>query len=91
VADLIELVAVHEQTPSRSAARHEREQALLAALDGLPETYRRVLQLRYVQGLSVEAAAAELGCTKGAVMMRCQRAIDKLREALGSASHYLSR
>jgi RNA polymerase sigma-70 factor (subfamily 1) len=90
VADLVELVAVHHDTPSRSAVRHEREQALREALGGLPEAYRRVLQLRYLQGLSVAAAAAELRCSEGAVLMRCQRAIEKLREALGSASRYLS-
>src|SRR5262249_7943932 len=72
VVDLIALVAVHEQTPSRSAARHEREQALVKALDSLPETYRRALQVRYLQGLSVAAAAAELGCSEGAVLMRCR-------------------
>jgi RNA polymerase sigma-70 factor (ECF subfamily) len=90
VADLVERLAVHYDTPSRSAARHEGERALLEALDDLPEAYRRVLQLRYLRGLSVAAAAAELGCSEGAVMMRCQRAIEKLREALGSASRYLS-
>jgi RNA polymerase sigma-70 factor (ECF subfamily) len=90
VADLVELVAVHHDTPSRSAARHEAERALSEALDGLPEAYRRVLQLRYLRGLSVAAAAAELGCSEGAVLMRCQRALEKLREALGSASRYLS-
>jgi RNA polymerase sigma-70 factor (ECF subfamily) len=90
VADLVELVAVHHDTPSRKAAGHEREQALREALGGLPEAYRRVLQLRYFQGLSVAAAAAELRCSEGAVMMRCQRALEKLREALGSASRYLS-
>src|SRR5262249_49407708 len=78
VADLIELVAIHQKTPSRSAARREVAEALKRALDGLPDSYREVLDLRYFAGLSVAEVAAKTGRTRGAVMQCCQRALAKL-------------
>jgi RNA polymerase sigma-70 factor (ECF subfamily) len=87
---LVEQVAVDSETPSRVAARHEGVQALRVALAELPEHYQRVLGLRYLEGQPVAAVAAAMGCTEGAVLMLCHRAKAKLREALGSASRYLS-
>jgi RNA polymerase sigma-70 factor (ECF subfamily) len=89
-ANLLDLLGWHEETPSRSAARHEAERALQVALSGLKSEYRQALLLRYIDGLPVAEVAARMGRSKGSVLMLCQRALEKLRAALGRSSQYLS-
>lgn len=91
VADLLTLLAAHDHTPSRSVAGHEAIGALQAALAALKDDYRTVLHLRYFEGLSVEAAAARMSRTEPAIHMLCHRAIEQLRENLGSGSQFFSR
>jgi RNA polymerase sigma-70 factor (ECF subfamily) len=91
VVDLLELLAVHERTPSRSAAGHEAVAALQTALDGLKDDYGRALRMRYIDGLPVEKVAQRMGRTPRSVHMLCYRGLRKLRELLGPAEHYLSR
>jgi RNA polymerase sigma-70 factor (ECF subfamily) len=90
IADLLDVLGWHEETPSRSAARHEAERALQVALSGLKTVYRQVLLLRYLQDLPMAEVAVRMGRSKGSVQMLCQRALLKLREALGRSSQYLS-
>jgi len=82
VVALLDLVAVDEHTPSRSAAGHEEIAALQVALAGLEEDYREALRLRYIEGLPVGAVAVRLGRTDGAIHMLCHRALRKMSEAL---------
>jgi RNA polymerase sigma-70 factor, ECF subfamily len=86
---LLDLVAGDDTTPSRRAARREAERALRVALAGLEEHYQQVLRLRYLQALAVADVAARMGRSEGAVLMLCQRALKKLRAAMGNASDYL--
>ena len=90
VATLLEVLACDERTPSRVVRRREVEQALRVALAGLKNEYRQALQLRYMEGLPVDVAAARMNRTEGALHMLCHRAIEKLRKTMGSASKYLS-
>ena len=56
---------------------------VLNALATLPPRSRAVVVLRYWADLSVEQAAATLGCSPGNVKSQSARALDKLRAALG--------
>lgn len=91
IAALVDLVAVNDWTPSRSAGGHEAAAAVQVALAGLKAEYREALSLRYLEGLSVAEAAAKLGKTEAAVHKLCSRGLQALRESLGEASRYFSR
>jgi RNA polymerase sigma-70 factor (ECF subfamily) len=89
--DWADLAAGREPTPSQVVARAEARQAVLVALAGLKPAYREALRLHHLEGKPVAEVAALMGRTEGAVQMLCQRGLEKLREALGRASLYLSR
>lgn len=55
---------------------------LHAALDRLNERYRAVISLRYLAGLSADEAAAELGCSNGALAVTLHRALTALRREM---------
>lgn len=60
------------------------EPHLLAALAALPPRMRAAVVLRHVEDLSVEDAAAALGCSTGTIKSQTARGIAKLRDALES-------
>ena len=91
VGTLLDIVAKTEGTPSRSVARRDRERAVGIALAGLKKDYRDALALRYLEGLPVASIAKRLDRTERAVHMLCNRGLKRLREAMGSASAYLTR
>ena len=68
-----------------------RTATLTGALAELPSDYRLIVQLRYFDGLSLEETADVVGKTTGAVRGVLDRAKQKIRESLQSASRYLSR
>lgn len=90
ILSLLNVVAHHDATPSRSIARHERERVVHIELAHLKGDYREALRLRYIEGLPVAAIARRMGRTDRAVHMLCNRGLKKLREALGSSTRYLS-
>lgn len=55
---------------------------LHAALDRIPERYRAVISLRYLAGLSADAAAAELGCSNAVLAVALHRALRALRKQM---------
>ena len=69
-------------SPEEHAGQHELTAALTAALDQIPETYREVLLLRDMEGLSASEAAEALGVSVDALKSRLHRARQALREAL---------
>ena len=90
IVAMLDLMAGPEKTPSRRAARQEALSAVSTALELLPEHYRQVVQLVYLDGLSHEEAAERMGRTASAVHNMCHKAKRKLVETLGSRSSYLS-
>jgi RNA polymerase sigma-70 factor (sigma-E family) len=64
-----------------STALLDRDELVRAALT-LPQGQRAVLVLRYFDDLSVEEAAAALGCSTGTVKSQTSRALENLRVAL---------
>ena len=67
-------------SPEATAARAERRDELLAALEALPDDQRAVLACRFFLGLSEEETAAVLGIRRGTVKSRTARALERLRE-----------
>jgi RNA polymerase sigma factor (sigma-70 family) len=88
VAVLGEL-AVHRNTPSRSAAGHEFIRALEAAIARLPPDLGQALGLRYIDGLSPAEIARRMGRSDRAVHMLCNRALKAVRLELRSASLFM--
>ncbi|MBM6675516.1 sigma-70 family RNA polymerase sigma factor [Olsenella uli] len=56
------------------------------AVQRLPERYRAVIHLRYVEQLPADAIAAACGISESAVRTRLSRAMGKLRVYLGGTS-----
>jgi RNA polymerase sigma-70 factor (sigma-E family) len=69
--------------PLAEAPALETRMVLLDALATLPPRCRAVVVLRYWSDLSVDQAAAVLGCSPGNVKSQSARALDKLRAVLG--------
>lgn len=91
IIDLLDIVAIDQHTPSRSAARREAVRSVREALAELSEDYREVIRLRYIKGLSVEKTARRMNRSEGAVMKLCQRGLRALEEAIGDPGRFFSR
>jgi RNA polymerase sigma-70 factor (ECF subfamily) len=68
-------------SPEASLLDTERRDALLAAVNSLPEDQRLVISLRYFAELSEEETAAALDLPRGTVKSRAARALERLRES----------
>ncbi|MGD2110335.1 MAG: sigma-70 family RNA polymerase sigma factor [Phycisphaerae bacterium] len=90
VVDLLDIVAQHEHTPSRSVRRREMVSGVHKALDGLKVDYRDALRMHYLEGLSVGEVAKRMERTPGAVVMLCNRALKQLAERIGDPTGLLS-
>jgi RNA polymerase sigma-70 factor (ECF subfamily) len=58
---------------------------LLAAIRALPETYREILLLRLVEGMTGPEIAARTGLKHGSVRVNLHRGMQRLREKLAGA------
>jgi RNA polymerase sigma-70 factor (ECF subfamily) len=79
-------LAADSTSPSQRAVRKEQLGLLLNALPRLPESDRRVIELRIRQDLSWAEVGERLGLKAGTACQQFARAILKLREMLGGAS-----
>ena len=61
-------------------AQHEAERALHVAIAGLPDDYRQVIRLRYLEGKSIAETAAAMDRTSNAIRALTDRAKKKLQE-----------
>jgi RNA polymerase sigma-70 factor, ECF subfamily len=91
MVQLLEVLAVHTKTPSRSAADHEAARAVERALGDLSEDYKEALRLRYLEALPVAQIAARLNRSEGAVHMLCHRGLQAMRVALGDTSRFFTK
>jgi RNA polymerase sigma-70 factor (ECF subfamily) len=69
-------------SPSAAAARHEVARLVAVALRRLAPADREILELRHLQGVSNDEAAARLGLSKSAATKRHLRALERLRPLL---------
>ena len=66
-------------SPEDAVLVHERDHALVEALNRLRETDRLVLGYRFLLGLNEAETAAALAVPKGTVKSRTSRALERLR------------
>jgi RNA polymerase sigma-70 factor (ECF subfamily) len=72
-----------QSSPSQQAIRREQSVVLAEALGRLPETWRELLILRHLEGLSFPEVAQRLGRTVDSVKKLWPRALASLRRLLG--------
>jgi RNA polymerase sigma-70 factor (ECF subfamily) len=75
-------LAADGQSPSEHAIRQEELLELSHALAQLPEDQRTALELKHLQGWSLEAISRSMGRTKLSVGGLIRRGVKKLREIL---------
>ncbi len=73
---------IGERLSMATAEQEERDHLLHQAIDGLPEKYRIVVVLHYLEGLAYEEIAEVLFVPLGTVKTRLFRAKDLLRKKL---------
>ncbi|HYN05905.1 MAG TPA: sigma-70 family RNA polymerase sigma factor [Vicinamibacterales bacterium] len=84
--DHVERFVAWTEPADETVARHEIAEVVRRAIDQLPESYRTVLLLRDIEGLSTEESANALQTTANAVKIRLHRARMALRTLL--APHF---
>ena len=70
-------------TPSMRASRREQALVLSDALNKLPDTYREVIILRNLEGMSFYEVAAKMSKTEDSVQKLWVRALAALRKEMG--------
>ena len=78
-----EAAAGSDRDSGRAAMDEETFARVRRAVQALPQKYREVVALRYLQGLETAEACELLGVTANAMQVRLNRAKAKLREQLG--------
>ena len=78
------------RTPSSEGAAHEAIQAVQLAVGALPENYRTVISLRYLEGRTQGEVAASTKRTVGAVNSLLYRGMCMLRQRLTLCGRYFS-
>jgi RNA polymerase sigma-70 factor, ECF subfamily len=81
--EVLKAVRSEEQNPEERLIGRELQRAVDKGIDALPESYRTVLQLRQMDGLSTAAVAARLGVHNDVVKTRLYRARRIVRDNLG--------
>jgi RNA polymerase sigma-70 factor (ECF subfamily) len=76
------VLAAGQLSPSEHALAEERDHLLEQAMERLPEDYRRVIQLRYREGLSFEEIGAVLTRSPNSARKLWARAIERLKSDL---------
>ena len=79
-------VLAAQSTPSQHASKREQSVLLAEALGRLPESYREVIVLRYLEGLDVAEVASRMGKTQDSVQKLWVRALANLRSALAGGA-----
>jgi RNA polymerase sigma-70 factor (ECF subfamily) len=72
-------LAADQLSPSERVVAAERDHLLYQAMDRLPDDYRRVLQLRYREGLSFEEIGSVLIRSPNSARKLWARAIERLK------------
>jgi RNA polymerase sigma-70 factor (ECF subfamily) len=90
VLNPIDAAPATDNSPSRSASRHEKWQKLIELMQQLEPDQRQAIRLRFLEGLSIEEIAVAMDKTTGSIRGLLHRGKAALRTLLGSASQWLS-
>ena len=85
---LVEVFSGGEDSPSLNMARNEVQIAIELGIATLPEEQREAINLRYIQGLSLEKTAATMDVSPGAVRGLLQRGKAHLKLELENSSRW---
>src|SRR6185295_1138993 len=80
---VLERLPAHGLGPAEAASQQYRRDVLKSALDQLPPPQREALGLVFIDDLTHEQAAAELGLPLGTAKTRIRAGLQKLRATLG--------
>ncbi|MBN1510385.1 MAG: sigma-70 family RNA polymerase sigma factor [Phycisphaerae bacterium] len=80
--NLLDDLYAESGTPSRVVRRQEALAALLTSLLDLSDSHRQVIEMRFLNGLSVGEVAKRLNRSEDAVVALTRRALDALRESM---------
>ena len=78
--DLMARIMSKDGTPSQVVRKDEAVAVLTTCVASLPQHYRDVIQMRFIEGRPVAEVAKELDRSIGSVHMICHRALRQLRE-----------
>lgn len=81
-ARLLGLADACGSSPSQRLLRNERAVYMARCLESLPAAQLEAIRLKYLEGLTVEQAAEQLGCTKFALAGLLHRGIKNLRRQM---------
>jgi RNA polymerase sigma-70 factor, ECF subfamily len=73
---------ISDETASRAFAAAVDRDTLRRALQRVPEVHRRVIVLKYFDGLELEELCAALGCSRQTFAVKLHRALRALRAAV---------
>jgi RNA polymerase sigma-70 factor (ECF subfamily) len=73
---------VGEDDPTKGVEREEECRFILSALRRLPEKYRTVIELKFIDEMDTQAMADMLGCTKGNLAVRLHRSLKAMRREI---------
>ncbi len=81
MVDLEEVLPLLEASdnPTRGIERQEESRLLLQAMLALPERYRVVIELKFIDEMDNQVVAETIGCTKGNLAVRLHRALKALQ------------
>ena len=82
--NLPEVATSRGGTPEALLTHKQELELAINAMHKIPEPFRRVVFLRYGEGLPIEDVANILGISEGTVKSRLNRGMEKLRELLGA-------
>ena len=74
--------AVSDESAARAFAAAVDRDTLRRGIVGLPEAHRRVILLKYFDGLDVDELCAALGCSRETFAVKLHRALRALRAAI---------
>jgi RNA polymerase sigma-70 factor (ECF subfamily) len=82
IVDLVELLSAGGRSPSSYLVRDEVVMAVQDAIRRLPANYRQAIELRFLEGKSLDEAAVIMNCSSRAVQGLVDRAKKKMRQSL---------
>lgn len=88
--DLFARIPSRQRTPSSEVGTSEAIHAASVSLHSLSKVRRRVIEMRFVGGLTQEQIAQEMGKSTSAVNGLLYHGLRELRAIMGSASKYFS-